>query len=122
MTRVSQRPLTTAGTTVTGNDRGGLVRSDETAARRKSDDIQLWRCRESNPGPPATQQGFYGRIPSALFSAPAIPGTSRRRAQPREFPSVTRGLILRLSPLAMPDSRSGAILDRQIPTPGSRAS
>lgn len=99
-------PLRTTRTPAAGAERG--------SRRVKC----LWRCRESNPGPSATNQGFYGRILSALFSAPEIPETSLRRAQPREFPSLARGRLARLSPLAMPDSRSGAILDRQIPTPG----
>jgi hypothetical protein len=31
-----------------------------------------WRCRESNPGPSSCCQGFSGRSPRCLYSAPVI--------------------------------------------------
>jgi hypothetical protein len=62
-------------------------------AWRGGDPGEWWRCRESNPGPSATRQGFYGRSPDAIFSAPAIPGTGLRQAQPREFPPLAQGEV-----------------------------
>jgi hypothetical protein len=44
-----------------GDDEGRTVDEDDAAIsiHIKSQ----WRCRESNPGPSAALQGFYGRIP-----------------------------------------------------------
>jgi len=36
-----------------------------------------WRCRESNPGPSASCQGFSERSSLCLYSAPSITRASR---------------------------------------------
>jgi hypothetical protein len=36
-----------------------------------------WRCRESNPGPPASHKGFSVRSPLCLYSDPPVTRTSR---------------------------------------------
>jgi hypothetical protein len=43
--------------------------------RRRS--VPLWRCRESNPGPPLLLVGFSVRSPLCLYSDPPITRTSR---------------------------------------------
>lgn len=37
----------------------------------------LWRCRESNPGPPSLHKGFSVRRPLCLYSDPPVMRTSR---------------------------------------------
>jgi len=37
----------------------------------------VWRCRESNPGPPSPRQGFSVRSPLSLYSDPPVMRTSR---------------------------------------------
>ena len=39
--------------------------------------IFLWRCRESNPGPPLLHEGFSVRSPPCLYSDPPVMRTSR---------------------------------------------
>src|SRR5215210_6120803 len=39
--------------------------------------IRLWRCRESNPGPPLLHKGFSVRSPPCLYSDPPVMRTSR---------------------------------------------
>jgi hypothetical protein len=51
------------------------------------------------PGSIGGSAGLLRAYSRALFSAPVIPGTGHRQAQPRKFPSLTRSLIVRLSPL-----------------------
>jgi hypothetical protein len=38
---------------------------------------RVWRCRESNPGPPSLREGFSVRSPLCLYSDPPVTRTSR---------------------------------------------
>ena len=51
------------------------------------------------PGSIGGSAGLLRAYSRSSFSAPPIPGTGRRQAQPRKFPSLTRSLIVRFSPL-----------------------
>jgi len=47
------------------------IRAGQPRGRRPGTRVQanLWRCRESNPGPPSPRQGFSVRSPLCLYSA-----------------------------------------------------
>ena len=59
------------------------------------------------PGSIGGSAGLLRAYSRMIFSAPAIPGTGHRQAQPRKFPSLTRSLIVRLSPLDYAADQAG---------------
>ena len=71
------------------------------------------------PGSIGGSAGLLRAYSRTNFSAPLIPGTGHRQAQPREFPSLTRSLIVRFSPLDYAAARSGASLGRQMKQGGT---
>jgi len=71
--------------------------SQKASALHEHSPPRMWRWRESNPRPLASQQGFSGRSPYRLYSTPPLSRTSRcdrpsrclvSRRPPRPSPAV----------------------------------
>ena len=112
-------PRNPSGRIARGHASGGRPADDEGRTVR-ADDAAISTYINRPVEVPGIEPGSIGGSAGLLraysrtsFSAPPIPGTGRRQAQPRKFPSLTRGLSVRFSPLDYAAARSGASLGRQ---------